>query len=82
MSAKGWASLNKLILGGLGEGKGGLMSNCPTFRYRFDLLIVTADTIVDFKAQFLYQAFVSTPFRYRFFNLGLNLLCDIKGTAA
>ncbi len=39
----------------------GKISNCPTFRYRFDLhlLMVSADSMVDFKVRFLYQAILS-----------------------
>ncbi len=49
---------------GVGWGQGrekkvGKMSNCPTVRYRFDLLMVSADTMVDFKVRFLYRAILS-----------------------
>jgi hypothetical protein len=52
---RGWVGV------GSGEGKKvGKMSICPTFRYRFDLLMVSADTMVDFKVRFLYRAILSS----------------------
>ncbi len=38
------------------------MSDCITFQNQFDLLFKLADTIVDSKVRFLYQAIVFTLF--------------------
>jgi hypothetical protein len=64
---------SKGVGGGGGMKKARKMSSWPTIRYQFDLLIVSASTIADFKVPFLYQGNVWTIVMLRSFNRPISI---------